>query len=372
MKSLSCLISQFLKFFLSVVLIKISIFSHALTQEADQWYSSLDGRIALSTSHVGNTIYLTDPPAGQLDYKPTPSPDGQQIAFFRRIKGEDDNVIGWTTKIMVMAADGSNQRAISTGTTMNSNPHWMRDGSNRVIWTRINTITVPIIGFTFPTSMDTYSAAANGTPGEEMKISKTSVFDRIPLFPLRLPYEFSYSGLEDGRILVRHDFANKYYLMTPKSNGKRRAGNKDAIYEEISHPECNKRRKLGCVLLHKMTISPSETKISYMKLSGAHPLINISGKEYSHAVLAYADFNAETGEIYNEVEITQLNTNNRTWYTSFNTNEDKLIYACAGDCLDGQVVGQIYEYNINTGSTQRVSTLDSSEYRYPAFKGVVK
>ena len=54
-------------------------------------------------------------------------------------------------------------------------------------------------------------------------------------------------------------------------------------------------------LLHKITISPSETKIAYMKVANAGRTTNASPEAYSRAVIAYADFDAENLAISNEV-----------------------------------------------------------------------
>jgi hypothetical protein len=50
---------------------------------SDAWYAYVDGRIAENASFSATPTYLTDPELD--DYKPVPSPDGSQIAFFRAI-----------------------------------------------------------------------------------------------------------------------------------------------------------------------------------------------------------------------------------------------------------------------------------------------
>jgi hypothetical protein len=121
-----------------------------------------------------------------------------------------------------------------------------------------------------------------------------------------------------------------------------------------------------------MTISPSETKIAYMKVANANAGTNVTGAAYSHAVIAYADFDPVNRVISNEVEVTEYNEANVNWYASFAQDETKLIYACAGDCPEGESIGQIFEYDLVTGVKTKISGNDSLEYRYTAIKGVVK
>jgi Tol biopolymer transport system component len=138
-----------------------------------------------------------------------------------------------------------------------------------------------------------------------------------------------------------------------------------ASYERVSYPTPS-------TLLHKVTISPSEARIVYMKVADDGWFTNSSPEAYPRAVIAFADFDAEKLVISNEVEVTELDEANNNWYASWTQDEDKLIYACAGDCPEGQSIGQIFEYDLTTGTTRKISGNDSLQYRYPAIKGVVK
>jgi hypothetical protein len=324
------------------------------------WYAYVDGRIAENDSFDPEPSYFTDPELD--DYKPVPSPDGSQIAFFRAIdygRGQD---ITWKNKICVMNADGTGFRELTGGDYMDTNPMWTRDGSNKIIWTRIEGTTTAfewLFGAAIPLDMNTYWTSPNAEPGDEEQISEPG--DAPPgIGFLGLVWEFVYSGLKDGRVLVRLDAANQYYLMTPAPYG-----NGKAEYEAISYP-------YEKTLLHKMTISPSETKIAYMKVANAGLATNASAAAYSKAVIAYADFDPVNQVISNEVEVTEYNEANVNWYASFSQDEDKLIYACAGDCPEGPSIGQIFEYDFDTGIKTKVSGNDALQYRYPAIKGVVK
>jgi Tol biopolymer transport system component len=146
--------------------------------------------------------------------------------------------------------------------------------------------------------------------------------------------------------------------MTPDPNG-------GATYEGLAYPDRD-------TLLHKITISPSETKIAYMKVADAGWFTNATGEAYSRAVIAYADFDAEKRVIDNEVEVTELDEANTNWYASWTQDEDKLIFACSGACPEGKSIGQIFEYDLATRTTTKISGNDGLEYRYPAIKGVVK
>jgi len=317
-----------------------------------EWYSYVDGRIALNTSFDPEPLYFTDPELD--DYKPVPSPDGSRIAFFRVIDYGDGQDITWKTKICVMNADGTGFRELTSGDYMDTNPMWTRDGSDKIVWTRMEGKTTALkwlIGTAIPLGMHVYWTSPEAEPGEEERISGTG---------LKHYMEFVYSGLKDGRLLVRRDVVNQYYLMTPAPYN-----NGEAKYEKISCPYKK-------TLLHKMTVSMDETKIGYMKVANAGPITNATGAAYSKSVLAIADFDVENLVIENEVEITECNENNNNWYISFAPDADKLIYACAGDCPEGPSKGQIFQYDLDTGAITKVSGNDELEYRYPAIKGVVK
>lgn len=311
----------------------------------DVWYAYVDGRIAENTSLSDSPTYFTDPELD--DYKPVPSPDGSKIAFFRAVdygKGQD---ITWKTRICVMNADGSGFRELTSGDYMDTNPQWTRDGSNKIIWTRIAP-TLSLFGWNAPLGMNVYWTDPDANPDEEEKISGGP--------PWQL--EFVYSGLKDGRLLVRREGRNEYYLMTPDPGRHPR-------YDRLSYPEPR-------TLLHKITISPSETKIAYMKVADAGLTTNATPEAYSHAVIAYADLDLENLVIDNEVEVTGFNEANTNWYASWTRDEDALIYACAGDCPEGPSRGQIFAYDLATRVKKKISGNDALQYRYPAIKGVVK
>jgi hypothetical protein len=109
-----------------------------------------------------------------------------------------------------------------------------------------------------------------------------------------------------------------------------------------------------------------------MKVANAGTYTNATAQAYSHAVIAYADFDAEKLVIDNEVEVTDFDEADTNWYASWTQDEDKLIFACAGACPEGKSIGQIFEYDLASRKTTKISGNDGLQYRYPAIKGVVK
>ncbi|MEM6544605.1 MAG: hypothetical protein AAF756_22990 [Pseudomonadota bacterium] len=321
------------------------LLSYSTLSSSNDWYAYVDGRITLGSSGSSDLIFLTDPELD--DYKPVPSPDGKQVGFFHVVDYNQGTDLTWKTQIGVMNADGSDLRYLTAPEQLNTNPQWTRDGSNRLIWTRVENY-INLFGTILPTSMQVYWTAPDAQPGEEQRISAGGLW----------PLVFVYSGLKDGRLFVRKDGLNSYWLMTPNPNG-------DATFEEVSYPTDN-------TLLHKVTISPSETKIAYMKVPDAGLFTNATSRTYTGAVIAYADFDAETLTISNEVEVTELNEDGVDWYASWSPDESRILYACAGSCPAGKSKGQLFEYDLSSKALEKVSANDEFDFRYPAYKGTVK
>jgi hypothetical protein len=281
--------------------------------------------IAISNSANSDIQWLTD---GQLDdYKPAYSPDASKIAFFRVFDYGDGPVRSWKTKLCVMNADGSDYRELTSGDYADWHPYWTRDGSDQITFTR----------FGQPLSQGVYRTSPDADPGDERLISDPQFF------------EYGYSSLSDGRILLRREFPLKYFLVTPDVGGA-------PVYEEISYPVEN-------AYLHKMTISPSETKIAYMKVENITQADIVASKIYFPAIIAYADFDADGLRIENEVEITEYDDSTVDWYPSWDPNEEHLVYAHSG---------VIRGYSLETGITEQISSHDELDYRYPTIVGQTK
>ncbi|MDT0605569.1 TolB family protein [Croceitalea rosinachiae] len=290
-----------------------------------EWVSSLDLNIAISSSDNVDINYLT---RSNLDYKPTYSPDGTQIAFFRvEDYGGSSQPENWKTKICVINVDGTGFKELTSGNHTDWNPMWTRDGSNKVIFTRF-------IGL-FPYRTRVYRVDLDDGQEEEL-ISDPS------------NSEFVYSGLKDGRSLVRRNGDNaEYYLLKPTSDGP--------IYEKINSPN---------YFLHKMSISPSENKITYMKVKDFTYGIDAG------AVIAFADFDPDLLSISNEREITFYDPNNVTWYPCWNKEENRIIYALISN--SNSRIGQILSYELDNNRTSIISKHSSKSYWYPNVKDVVK
>jgi len=309
--------------------------------ETVSWWASVYSkekgrRVALTKSDGQSSDITWFAESNYFDYKPITSPDGTMIAFFR-VTNEADKETGdvslWKSKICVMNIDGSNVRELTEDEDFNGNLHWTRDGTNRITWWRITNLSG------LPNDYSTvkiWRTRADANPGEEQMLSDHS----DPAY-FR---EFGYSHLKDGRLFMRRG-SKKYFLMTPDDGGSPK-------YEPIEYPNAP-------MYIHKCSISHDETKISYMKQT----MENLPKGEYMGGVLCVADFDAASLTISNEVEFTEPNWERIIWYTSFSPDDSSIIYADNG---------KIMLYDIGSGSTRKVSTDDSLEYRYPNFAASIK
>lgn len=263
--------------------------------------------------------YLTDSPHN--DYKPVISPDGEKIAFFRTYQ-EDPSFFLWRSAICVMNSDGSDLREITAHDFMNTEPYWMRNGSDRVVWNRM--ISTPEI----PPGTCVFWSEWNAHPGEEEQISATN-------------REWNNSSLRDGRIFVKR--GNAYYLMTPHPGGT-------PEYEEIEYPD-------SYHYLHKCSISNDETMIAYMKK------VNPDGDDYLGSEIVHAEFDAAVPAIRDEVVLSPHDETRFSWYVTISADNEQILFA---------ENGRIMQYDVATGERRQVSARNEVEYRYPTFLGTVK
>jgi len=256
--------------------------------------------------------------------------------FFRALEYGDGAVFNWKSQVFVMNADGSDVRQLTSGEYMDFNPMWTRDGSNQITFTRFG----PSVANEFasiPESMGIYRTSPDADVGDEQLISDPDFF------------EMGYSSLKDGRMLVRREVNQEYFLLTPNLGGT-------PVYQKISYP-------FEDTYLHKMTISHSETKVAYMKVEGYTGLDGLIKDSYAPAIMAYADFDAVDLRIENEVEITEYDPFIVSWYPSWDPDEQFIIYA------HGNVINA---YFLQTGITTQISSNDALSYRYPNVVGSVK
>jgi hypothetical protein len=301
---------------------------HMKSQQAITWVSSAMPtggtlRIArtVSDGEHSEICYLAET-ASNNDYKPVISPDGSRIAFFRTYQ-EDPSFFEWRSSICVMNIDGSDFRELTGHDYMNTEPYWMRDGSNRIIWSRM-------VGAGNEQQQGTYVywTRADASPGDEQQISATN-------------REWTNSSLKDGRIFVKKQ--NAYFLLTPNPGG-------EPVYEEIAYPD-------SFHYLHKGSISNDETMIAYMKK------LDPAGNDYLDAELVYAKFDASAPAIRDEVAFVPRDPTHFSWYVSISPDNSHILYA---------EDGKIMEHDVAAGRSRQMSTMADVQYRYPTYVGTCK
>jgi len=263
---------------------------------------------------------------GHQDFKPSWSKTGDMLVCFRRLK-DHPVVVNWKTAIFIINADGSGFHTLSDGTQTDFNPTWTRDGKDTPIWNRKNKKND---GF------HVIQGRVGGKPGEEVAITDENI------------HTWAHSCLIDGRILVNSwhpTLGWGVFLMTPGEGAKAR-------YERIECELANQGE------LHRASISPGEKKICFEFLKG-HEF-----QEPGHT-LYIADFDAEQRTVTNP--------------KAFANEEGKPIWFAYPRWINGESAviyhstqtgkGQLYVYQLEDGSTKRVSTNPNADYRYPHGEG---
>ena len=262
---------------------------------------------------------------GHWDFKPSWSKTGDMLVCFRRLK-DDPDTLKWKSAIFVINVDGSGFHQLTDGTRTDFNPTWTRDGKNTPIWSRKNDKTG---GFYVMQSK------VGGKPGEEVAITDESF------------HTWAHSCLMDGRILVTSlhpTLGWGVFLVTRKADGK-------PHYELI---QCEPRDLVTKGVIHRASISPSEKKICFEYLAGAE------FKEPGHT-LYIADFDVQKRTITNHKVIANGEAK-PFWYAypRWINGESAVVYH-----LNNTGKGQLYVYQLEDGSTRRVSTNAGADYRYP-------
>jgi Tol biopolymer transport system component len=287
-----------------------------------------------SSENLQITINQRDKPkvtvtSGYWDYKPSWSKTGDKLTFFRFVS-KDRGFHTWRTKICVVNIDGTGFRELTTGDYPHFNPTWARDGSNRIIFNRHSTKR----GW----KNQIFMIPPDGTIGDEQLVSH----------PSNAYYEWAFSALKDGRIFIDRkgsDFA-KTFLLTPNPGNLGK-------YEEIKCPTEK--------LWHKLSVSPSETKVTYM-LDNDRKLYT-----YKDVVIAIADFDIVNLRIENQIIITEMNTDYIYEYPRWTQDESCVIY-------DSNKSGkyQIYAYHLENKTTTRISPDINRDYRFANFENLPK
>jgi hypothetical protein len=292
-----------------------------------RWVDSDNLRITINAYGQPKT-YLT---SGYADFKPVWSKTGGLITFFRQLQGGAEFYM-WKTKLCVIKADGSGFRELTDGRYADFNPTWTRDGTNQIILNRY-----AVRG---STSNDVFLVSPSGVSGDEVLVSNP-----------QNGYEWAFSGLRDGRLFIdRVSWATTTptvhsFLLTPRPGGI-------GTYEEIARPTTK--------LWHKLSVSPSETKVAYM-------LDNDNNMStYEDVVLYYADFNAATRTVSNAVAITTDDPRTIEEYPRWSADESLIIY---DSNHSGQY--QMYAYRLSDKTTVRISD-GASNSQFGCFEDLPK
>lgn len=255
---------------------------------------------------------------GHWDFKPSWSKTGDMLVFFRRLKNDPD-VSKWKTAICIINADGTGFHQITDANHTNFNQTWTRDGSNTPIWNRKN----PKGG-----GYHVMSGKVGGKPGEEVPLTDKGT------------HTWAYTCLTDGRILVNHSHPEQgrgYYLMTPAPRGK-------PAFQKI---QCDLAKR---GYLDRLSLSVDETKICFEYQRGFK-------RKVPGRTLYVADFDAKTRTITNAKPFANAE-GKQVWfaYPRWTFDQSAIVYHAGG---------ALYLYTLKSGETQKVSTDDKADYRYP-------
>jgi Tol biopolymer transport system component len=294
----------------------------------ERWASSDNLRITVN-AYGRDRVFLTH---GHDDYKPSWSKTGSLLTFFRT-QSYGSTFAQWKTKLCVINADGSGFRELSDARYADFNPTWTRDGTNLILLNRY------AVGGS--DRNDIYLISPTGAPGDEVRISNPE--NR---------YEWAFSGLRDGRIFIDRVVWSsgaplaRSFLLTPRPGAV-------GSYQEITRPTSQ--------LWHKLSVSPSETKVAYMLDFDADM------STYADVVLYYADFDATRLAVSNPVAITGDDPRDICEYPRWSADESLILY-------DSNRSGtyQMYAYRLADRTTARVSSDASSDSQFGNFENVPK
>jgi len=271
-------------------------------------------RFNIATMKKGQVQVLT---TGNRDFKPISSPDGKTLVFFRVRTFGDGTFETWRTALYVVNTDGSGLRQMTSGDYTDYNPTFMRDGSNRIAFNRYNRI-----GWR---TSEIYLTSPDAKIGAEQRVSH-------PTVPA---YEWVHSSLKDGRLFIHRiqSEEREVYLLTPipGSLGK---------YERVQMPSNH--------FVHKVCISPSETRITYMFDN------DNNGATYNDVQIAWAKFDAKSLRVYDQKLVTPDDPATIDEYPKWSPDETMVLYD-SDKAAPGKGIFQIYAYRIADGVERNLS-----------------
>jgi len=270
---------------------------------------------------------------GHHDWKPVWNLAGDRLAFFRT-SADAGAFIYWRAALMVARADGEGVRQLTDGAGRDFNPTWTRDGTDRILFNRYG------VGDE-PDRCEVWVTSPDAAPGDEERLSSPS--NR---------YEWVDAGLRDGRLFVDTAVWSRLgggrmrsFLLTPRPH---QAG----TYEELQRPTR--------AMWHKLSVSPSETKVAYMQDVGG----NLG--DYSDDLLYWAELDKENRAVKNPVRITGP-TGRRcvNEYPRWSADEELILYdsSCGG-------VPRVYAYRLADGATVEVPPRSAEPTMFPSVQGV--
>jgi Tol biopolymer transport system component len=309
--------------------------------QSSRWASSTikdSPDILRITIHDGdNYKFLTE---GHRDHKPVWSKEGDMLTFFRAT-GETDAIPFhlYRTHICVVKSDGTGFRELTDAGNPNVNPTWTRDGSNKIIFNRLSKSRFG--------NNRVFMISADAAMNDTLLISDPANF------------EWAESGLKDGRIFIFRINRSKYivnhiipFITARKLQSYYLLDPVNKKYEPVDRP--NK------FPTHKLSLSPSETKVVYMK--------DLDGKlhTYNDVVIAYAEFDSNNLAVKNEVVISTKDKKHIDMYPRWSPDERFIIYSSSrgGKMWDMKQ----YMYNLNTGETHEIPLGDLILDMYPCFE----
>jgi Tol biopolymer transport system component len=286
-------------------------------------------RFNISTLVEGKLRVLTD---ANRDFKPVSNPDGKQLVFFRVGTYGDGSFETWRTSIWVVNVDGTGLRQLTSGEFADYNPTFLRDGTGRIAFSRYNR--------TGSRHSEIFLTTPQAEIGGEERVSH-------PTVPA---YEYVYSSLKDGRLLVHRieSAEREVYLLTPQAG---RLGK----YERVAMPTNH--------YVHKLCISPSETKITYMFDN------DNQGATYNDVQIAWARFDANSLRVWDQKLITPDDRATIDEYPKWSPDETLVIYD-SDKAAPGKGVMQIYAYRIADGVERLLSPDPKKNDQFPCLLGL--